>query len=187
MGDAQNISNPIHHAKPQICRRVFDGLLVDSSGRSSLEPDQGFPVNHPRRIKHDIQMDLLQFIGFVLAWSLALITVSTWVTSWVVKVYGFQLEAKHEIQTLKEKADKNAEEGERLKIEVNEKLSSDMQDRERLMNELNKVKGEQSSLSEQIGPAAEENRQLAEENSRLKELNRKLEGLLTKESRDLLY
>ena len=116
-----------------------------------------------------IQMDLLQFIGFVLAWSLALITVSTWVTSWVVRMYGFQLEAKYEMGTLREKANRDSE------------------DRERLRNEFNEIENKMISLTENIEPTNKALKSALEENEHLKEVNRKLRMWLTEESKDILY
>ena len=116
-----------------------------------------------------IQMDLLQFFGFMLAWSLALITVSTWVTSWIVRMYGVNLEVKYEIGMLKEIANRESK------------------DRERIRNEFNEIENSMISLKENIEPTNNALINAIEENKHLKEVNRKLRMRMTEESKDFLY
>ena len=116
-----------------------------------------------------IQMDLLQFLGFLLAWSLGLITVATWITNWVVREYSSRLKSTHEIARLREEVDK------------------DVHEHDELSNKLNEISTELSRVDEQHKPMREAIQELTEENYRLKDQNNKLKRFLTEESRKLLY
>ena len=134
-----------------------------------------------------IQMDLLQFLGFLLAWSLGLITVATWVTNWVLSEHGSRLKSFHEIARLREEVDRDIQEREKVGNELDQRISKNIQEWEELKNEFEEVKNRFLLAQEQIEPMAAEIQELNKENNRLKGMNQRLSGLLTEESKKLLY
>ena len=116
-----------------------------------------------------IQMDLLQFVGFVIALSLALATASSWITNWALKEQGFRLESIHERETLKADVERHIQETEELRTDFKE------------------IKSKSLALAEQLEITTKEMMRLYEENSHLKERNSKLTKSLTEESRQFLY
>ena len=116
-----------------------------------------------------VQTDLLQFLAFIVAWSVLIMTISAWITNWLV--------GQHR------QVDRLAWERQRADQQLADHLT-EHPDMERRTKEL---EGQASQLHEQIQPLLDEAEELRKDNDRLKELNQKLMKLVTKESEKSLY
>ena len=100
-----------------------------------------------------VQMDLLQFFAFIVAWSALLMSGSAWITNWLIK----------QTSTIERSA------WEREKMD--EKLDQHMAEHPDLENQSRELEGQTPQAEERLGALLEEIRRLKKENTILRELN----------------
>ena len=144
--------------------------IATEMGLSLIRDSQIIPREETATV---VQLDLLQLLGFLLAWTLALITISALVTKWALKMQSVQ----QEIAYLKEALARSSQEEEKRTLEIDEK-----------QNELlRKADDIEKRHREEVQNSIDENQRVLEENSRLKEENKRISKFLAEESRKYLY
>ena len=116
-----------------------------------------------------VQMDLLQFFAFIVAWSAVLMTVSAWITNWLIKEHST--------------IERMVWERERMA----ERYSQHVADHPDIESRMKELEDHTVLLQGQFDPLMEETENLRKENQSLRMLNERLVKLVAEESRKSLY